>query len=141
MATVFHMFPNILAGSGRRSRLPSWTGSLVCFGSSEHVYKCHGQPCLEFLLTLSLISPQIKHLQSTLVLRFRTRLTRYIHDLYLSRYPDLRYYRLGLGTGPPASDQENSKVENPSGQSNHIEGIDQYITADVESWAEGISGL
>ncbi|KAJ3755407.1 ABC transporter transmembrane region 2-domain-containing protein [Lentinula raphanica] len=59
----------------------------------------------------------IKHLQSTLALRIRTRLTRYIHDLYLSKYPDLRYYRLV------------------------IEGVDQYITADVEAWAEGVSGL
>ncbi|KAJ3813026.1 ABC transporter transmembrane region 2-domain-containing protein [Lentinula lateritia] len=61
----------------------------------------------------------IKHLQSTLALRIRTRLTRYIHDLYLSNYPDLRYYRL-LGS---------------------IEGVDQYITADIEAWAEGVSGL
>ncbi|KAG2097053.1 ABC transporter transmembrane region 2-domain-containing protein [Suillus discolor] len=59
----------------------------------------------------------IRHLQSTLSLRFRTRLTRYIHDLYLSSAPYLRYYRVPL------------------------HGIDQYITADVDAWAESVSGI
>jgi ATP-binding cassette, subfamily D (ALD), peroxisomal long-chain fatty acid import protein len=77
----------------------------------------------------------IKHFQSTLALRFRTRLTRYIHDLYLSRYPDLRYYRLGLGV---ANDDGDPKSKDASGA---IEGVDQYITADVEAWAEGVSGI
>lgn len=44
-------------------------------------------------------------------------MTRYTNDLYLSSYPDLRFYRSGL------------------------EGVDQYITADVESWAESLSVL
>ncbi|KAJ7430591.1 ABC transporter transmembrane region 2-domain-containing protein [Mycena galericulata] len=60
----------------------------------------------------------IRHLQSKLSLRLRTRLTRYTHDLYLSSAPDLRYY---LRTG--------------------LEGVDQYITADVESWSQALSGL
>ncbi|KAG1853612.1 ABC transporter transmembrane region 2-domain-containing protein [Suillus tomentosus] len=59
----------------------------------------------------------IRHLQSTLSLRFRTRLTRYIHDLYLSSAPYLRYYRVPL------------------------HGIDQYITADVDAWAESVAGI
>ncbi|KAG2151202.1 ABC transporter transmembrane region 2-domain-containing protein [Suillus bovinus] len=59
----------------------------------------------------------IRHLQSTLSLRFRTRLTRYIHDLYLSPAPYLRYYRVPL------------------------HGIDQYITADVDAWAESVAGI
>ncbi|KAG1772010.1 ABC transporter transmembrane region 2-domain-containing protein [Suillus placidus] len=59
----------------------------------------------------------IRHLQSTLSLRFRTRLTRYIHDLYLSSAPYLRYYRVPL------------------------QGIDQYITADVDAWAESVAGI
>ncbi|KAJ7721960.1 ABC transporter transmembrane region 2-domain-containing protein [Mycena maculata] len=59
----------------------------------------------------------IRHLQSKLSLRLRTRLTRYTHDLYLSTAPDLRYYRTGL------------------------EGVDQYITADVESWSQALAGL
>ncbi|KAG1763325.1 ABC transporter transmembrane region 2-domain-containing protein [Suillus occidentalis] len=59
----------------------------------------------------------IRHLQSTLSLRFRTRLTRYIHDLYLSSAPHLRYYRVPL------------------------HGIDQYITADVDAWAESVAGI
>ncbi|KAJ7145398.1 ABC transporter transmembrane region 2-domain-containing protein [Mycena crocata] len=59
----------------------------------------------------------IRHLQAKLSLRLRTRLTRYTHDLYLSSAPDLRYYRTGL------------------------DGVDQYITADVESWSEALAGL
>ncbi|KAI9568072.1 ABC transporter transmembrane region 2-domain-containing protein [Boletus coccyginus] len=59
----------------------------------------------------------IRHLQSKLSLRFRDRLTRYIHDLYLSSAPYLRYYRVPL------------------------QGVDQYITADVESWSESLAGI
>ncbi|EIW77195.1 hypothetical protein CONPUDRAFT_129429 [Coniophora puteana RWD-64-598 SS2] len=59
----------------------------------------------------------IRHLQSVLAIRFRTRLTRYIHDLYLSSAPNYRYYRVPL------------------------EGVDQYITADVEAWADSIAGI
>jgi ATP-binding cassette subfamily D (ALD) long-chain fatty acid import protein len=59
----------------------------------------------------------IRYLQSKLSLRFRGRLTRYIHDLYLSSAPHLRYYRVPL------------------------QGIDQYITADVESWSESVAGI
>ncbi|KAJ4468734.1 ABC transporter transmembrane region 2-domain-containing protein [Lentinula aciculospora] len=81
----------------------------------------------------------IKHLQSTLALRIRTGLTRYIHDLYLSKYPDLRYYRLGLGVGAEAKTSGGEKDTISS--SSIIEGVDQYITADVEVWAEGVSGL
>jgi ATP-binding cassette, subfamily D (ALD), peroxisomal long-chain fatty acid import protein len=69
--------------------------------------------CEVLLKTLT----QIRHLQATLSLRLRARLTRYAHDLYLSAFPNLRYYRSGL------------------------EGIDQYITSDVELWAETLAGL
>ncbi|TFK71851.1 hypothetical protein BDN72DRAFT_399640 [Pluteus cervinus] len=74
---------------------------------------------LWFLLAIpsTYTNSMIRHLQSKLSLRLRTRLTRYIHDLYLSSSPDLRYYRSGL------------------------EGIDQYITADVEAWADALSVL
>ena len=64
---------------------------------------------------------QIRHLQARLSLRLRTRLTRYTHDLYLSSDPHLRYYRI-------------------SGQGG-IDGVDQYITADIASWADSLSGL
>ncbi|KAG6844809.1 hypothetical protein H0H87_003475 [Tephrocybe sp. NHM501043] len=59
----------------------------------------------------------IRHLQSKLSLGLRTRLTRYTHDLYLSSAPELRFYRPGL------------------------EGVDQYITADIEAWSEALAGL
>ncbi|KAF8631385.1 hypothetical protein AX15_002416 [Amanita polypyramis BW_CC] len=74
---------------------------------------------LWFLLAIpsTYTNSMIRHLQSKLSLRLRTRLTRYIHDLYLSSFPYLRYYRSGL------------------------DGVDQYITADVEAWSESLSGL
>ncbi|TFK39278.1 ABC transporter transmembrane region 2-domain-containing protein [Crucibulum laeve] len=74
---------------------------------------------LWFLLAVpsTYTNSMIRHLQSTLSLSLRTKLTRYIHDLYLAASPDLRYYRSGL------------------------EGVDQYITADVEAWAESMAGL
>ncbi|KAJ7671532.1 ABC transporter transmembrane region 2-domain-containing protein [Mycena polygramma] len=74
---------------------------------------------LWFLLAIpsTYTNSMIRHLQSKLSLRLRTRLTRYTHDLYLSSAPDLRYYRTGL------------------------DGVDQYLTADVESWSEALAGL
>ncbi|KAF8886515.1 ABC transporter transmembrane region 2-domain-containing protein [Infundibulicybe gibba] len=74
---------------------------------------------LWFLLAIpsTYTNSMIRHLQSKLSLRLRTRLTRYTHDLYLSSFPHLRYYRSGL------------------------EGVDQYITADVDAWAEALAGL
>lgn len=64
---------------------------------------------------------QIKHLQSVLHLRLRTKLTHYIHDIYFSSYPEQRYYQIGLG--------------------GKLEGVDQYITSDVDAWSESLSGL
>ncbi|KAF8639478.1 hypothetical protein AX17_001498 [Amanita inopinata Kibby_2008] len=74
---------------------------------------------LWFLLAIpsTYTNSMIRHLQSKLSLRLRTRLTRYVHDLYLSSFPNLRYYRTGL------------------------DGVDQYITADVEAWSESLAGL
>ncbi|KAF7351077.1 hypothetical protein MSAN_01670100 [Mycena sanguinolenta] len=74
---------------------------------------------LWFLLAIpsTYTNSMIRHLQSKLSLRLRTRLTRYTHDLYLSSAPDLRYYHTGL------------------------EDVDQYITADIESWSEALAGL
>ncbi|KAF8480250.1 ABC transporter transmembrane region 2-domain-containing protein [Russula ochroleuca] len=78
---------------------------------------------LWFLLAIpsTYTNSMIRHLQARLSLRLRTRLTRYTHDLYLSSDPHLRYYRI-------------------SGQGG-IEGVDQYITADIASWADSLSGL
>lgn len=64
---------------------------------------------------------QIRHLQSKLSLRLRTRLTRYTHDLYLSSDPYLRYYR--------------------AAQEGGLEGVDQYITSDVAAFSESLSML
>ncbi|KAI0031943.1 ABC transporter transmembrane region 2-domain-containing protein, partial [Vararia minispora EC-137] len=63
----------------------------------------------------------IRHLQSKLALRFRERLTRYTHDLYLSSQPHLRYYRISSEGG--------------------LDGIDQYLTSDIEGWSESLAGL
>ncbi|KAF8500218.1 ABC transporter transmembrane region 2-domain-containing protein [Russula emetica] len=78
---------------------------------------------LWFLLAIpsTYTNSMIRHLQACLSLRLRTRLTRYTHDLYLSSDPHLRYYRI-------------------SGQGG-IDGVDQYITADIASWADSLSGL
>ncbi|KIM36688.1 hypothetical protein M413DRAFT_449030 [Hebeloma cylindrosporum] len=76
---------------------------------------------LWFLLAIpsTFTNSMIRHLQSYLALRLRTRLTRYLHDLYLASNPDLRYYRA----------------------SSYIEGVDQYLTADVDAWSNALSGL
>ena len=60
---------------------------------------------------------QLRHLQSKLSLRARTRISRYTHDLYLSSHPNLHYYRLG------------------------IDGVVQYLTSDVNSFCDALSGL
>ncbi|KAF9447678.1 hypothetical protein P691DRAFT_706310 [Macrolepiota fuliginosa MF-IS2] len=78
---------------------------------------------LWFLLAIpsTYTNSMIRHLQSVLHLRLRTRITRYVHDLYFSSYPEARYYQVGL--------------------SGKLEGVDQYITADVDAWAGSLSGL
>lgn len=87
--------------------IPStFTNSMVCFS-------------LVFLFSSPTVFLKIRHLQSSLALRLRTRLTRYLHDLYLSNNPDLRYYR----------------------SSSYLEGVDQYLTSDVDAWANAMSGL
>lgn len=64
---------------------------------------------------------QIHHLQAKLSLRLRTRLSRYTNDLYLSSAPDLRYYRVGHEGG--------------------LDGVDQYITADVAAFCDAVAGI
>jgi ATP-binding cassette subfamily D (ALD) long-chain fatty acid import protein len=63
----------------------------------------------------------IRHLQSKLSLRLRTRLTRYTHDLYLAGDPHLRYYRAPHEGGLTAPEQ--------------------YLTSDIASWCEALSVL
>ncbi|KAG1732981.1 hypothetical protein EDB19DRAFT_1831139 [Suillus lakei] len=72
---------------------------------------------LDGRIVRDLVSADGKGFLTGLGLWFRTRLTRYIHDLYLSSAPHLRYYRVPL------------------------HGIDQYITADVNAWAESVAGI
>ncbi|KAG8802385.1 hypothetical protein FRC16_009759 [Serendipita sp. 398] len=69
----------------------------------------------------SYTNSMLRHLQSKLSLRLRTRLTRYTHDLYLSSAPDLKYYRVSGEGG--------------------LEGIDQYITSDISAFCESLSTL
>ncbi|KAG2353526.1 hypothetical protein BDR07DRAFT_701801 [Suillus spraguei] len=59
----------------------------------------------------------IRHLHSTQSLRFRTRLTRYIHDFHLSSVPHLHYCRVPL----------------------HC--IGQCNSVDVDTWAESLAGI
>ncbi|KAG8812581.1 hypothetical protein FRC17_001958 [Serendipita sp. 399] len=69
----------------------------------------------------SYTNSMLRHLQSKLSLRLRTRLTRYTHDLYLSSAPDLKYYRVSGEGG--------------------LEGMDQYITSDISAFCESLSTL
>ncbi|KAF5334773.1 hypothetical protein D9611_012974 [Ephemerocybe angulata] len=77
----------------------------------------------------------IRHLQSILSLSLRTRLSRYVNDLYLSSYPDLRYYRVASD----GASSENDDPNKPPGSA--LDGVEQYITSDVESWTTAIAGL
>ncbi|KAG0209829.1 hypothetical protein BGX28_009935 [Mortierella sp. GBA30] len=62
----------------------------------------------------------IRYLQSKLSIAFRTRLTRYVHDLYLN--DQITYYKaLNLD--------------------DRIEGVDQYITTDVAKFCDSLAGL
>ncbi|KAF9919838.1 hypothetical protein FBU30_010470 [Linnemannia zychae] len=62
----------------------------------------------------------IRYLQSKLSIAFRTRLTRYVHDLYLN--DQVTYYRaLNLD--------------------DRIQGVDQYITTDVAKFCDSLAGL
>ncbi|KAJ3512874.1 hypothetical protein NMY22_g15209 [Coprinellus aureogranulatus] len=78
----------------------------------------------------------IRHLQSILSLGMRTKLSRYVNDLYLSSYPDLRYYRVSAH-GPTSAEGEGQDAKTSGG----LDGVEQYITSDVESWASAISGI
>ena len=66
------------------------------------------------------VNHSIKFLQSKLSIAFRTRLTRYIHDLYLN--PSLAYY----------------KLHNLDGG---VHGADQYITHDVTLFCDAAASL
>ncbi|KAI0938687.1 hypothetical protein AcV5_000308 [Taiwanofungus camphoratus] len=63
----------------------------------------------------------IRHLQSTLAMCLRTRLTRYTNDLYLAPTPDLRYYRVALEGG--------------------LEDAEQYITSDIAAFCDSLAGI
>lgn len=68
----------------------------------------------------SYTNAMIRFLQAKLSIAFRTKLIRYIHDLYLSK--ELGYY----------------KVNNVDGS---IEGADQFITADVTRFCDAAAAL
>ncbi|KIJ39058.1 hypothetical protein M422DRAFT_781181 [Sphaerobolus stellatus SS14] len=81
---------------------------------------------LWFLLAIpsTYTNSMLRHLQSKLSLHLRSTLTRYAHDLYFSPAPLLRYYRVSHG---PSSE--------------HLEGADQYITADIAAFCDSMSAL
>ncbi|CAE6461735.1 unnamed protein product [Rhizoctonia solani] len=74
-------------------------------------------------LPSSYTNAMLRHLQNKIALGMRSRLSRYTHDLYLSADGKKRYYRLGL-PGP-----------------GNLDGIDQYITADIAGFCEAASAL
>lgn len=69
----------------------------------------------------SYTNSMIKYLQSKISIAFRTRLTRYIHDLYLN--PNLNYYKL-------------SNLDGGVGQ-----GADQFITQDLTLFCTAAASL
>jgi len=69
----------------------------------------------------SYTNSMIKFLQSKISIAFRTRLTRYIHDIYLS--PELAYYKL-------------HNLDGGAGQ-----GADQYITQDLTLFCDSAASL
>ncbi|KAK7042991.1 ATP-binding cassette long-chain fatty acid transporter pxa1 [Paramarasmius palmivorus] len=75
-----------------------------------------------------LVNVMIRHMQGILSEEVRGRLTRFITDLYLgvpgAKERVLRYYKI---------QQSSSSVA--------AEGVDQYITSDIEAFSEGLSGL
>lgn len=79
----------------------------------------------------------IHYLQNKLALAFRTRLTRYVHDLYLN--DKQTYYKLALGLGVSSSDEEPTgtplerldKSKSASAGEGEGGGADQFITTDV----------
>ncbi|CAE6454068.1 unnamed protein product [Rhizoctonia solani] len=74
-------------------------------------------------LPSSYTNAMLRHLQNKIALGMRSRLSRYTHDLYLSADGKKRYYRLGL-PGP-----------------GNLDGIDQYVTADIAGFCEAASAL
>ena len=68
----------------------------------------------------SYVNAALKYLQSKISIAFRTRLTRYIHDLYLH---DKNYYKL-------------SNLDGGIGQ-----GVDQFITQDLTSFCDSAASL
>src|SRR3954453_8596278 len=82
-------------------------------------FVCSGYDYLE--LTGEDVNAMIKFLQSKVSIAFRTRLTRYIHDLYLN--DNLNYYRL-------------TNMDGGIGQ-----GADQFITQDLTHFCASAAGL
>lgn len=78
----------------------------------------------------------IRYLQSKLSLAFRTRLTRYVHDLYLN--DKMNYYKLGLGLdgGMGVYTGKEGEGEARSGGS-----ADQYITSDIAKFCDTLAAL
>ncbi|KAG7091918.1 hypothetical protein E1B28_008313 [Marasmius oreades] len=74
----------------------------------------------------------IKHLQGVLGVRIRSRVGGFLQDLYLAREES---------STSPSSLNTNSRGMRYYTVQGRLEGVDQYLTADVEAWAEGVSGL
>jgi ATP-binding cassette subfamily D (ALD) long-chain fatty acid import protein len=62
----------------------------------------------------------IRYLQQKLSISFRTRLTRYVHDLYLS--PENNFYKVVTLDG-------------------RIDGADQFITTDIARFCDTLAAL
>ncbi|WVQ86068.1 hypothetical protein IAT38_008236 [Cryptococcus sp. DSM 104549] len=84
----------------------------------------------------------IRYLERKLALAFRTNLTRYIHDLYLS--DNLNYYKFGIGLNGtfPAADDKGRKGDSNGEASEASAGTaDQFITTDVARFCDSLAAL
>lgn len=105
----------MLLGGWTRQTILDWSCLLVCNCYSCNLYQQHGK-CEANNDIMSVIDSlfKIRYLQSKLSIGFRTRLTRYVHDLYLDNEEKTFYKALNLD--------------------GRIQGADQYVSFYHSSW-------
>ncbi|CED83847.1 probable peroxisomal half abc transporter [Phaffia rhodozyma] len=95
----------------------------------------------------------IHYLQSKLALAFRTRLTRYVHDLYLNDKQNYYKFCMGLGVPPGMDSSINTNINEgrtllgrkrkplEEGGAESGGGADQFITTDVAMFCDTLAAL
>lgn len=101
----------MLLGGWTRQTILDWSCLLVCNCYSCNLYQQHGR-CRVNNDIMSVIDSlfKIRYLQSKLSIGFRTRLTRYVHDLYLDNEKKTFYKALNLDGRIQGADQYVSSI-------------------------------